>query len=522
MISAQLLGFETAGIPSAAPLISACEATKRDIEMACAGLLVCELPLDTSNMVCRSDSELVPWYGEEYDALIPYMHSKTLFLHRTARDFLVDTEAGQRILACGKFPGALPYWKRIESFLVKKLIMRNSSFCPRGYKNFDRVQQLLRVIYRQRDGCHENTNTMICATRSRLVRFCEKVFNSGHLGSNSIVPAHCFHLEQQNSRPWPIYSLLQMAQAPTLNDEIWCEILRAITTRNLDDDTVSELLVYGCSLHSYECFFRLSAIKRLLALGTSLAWNGPCQLHWFTGKVQGNTTAFKELIRSIWACSLIHDTEETPKELLQLIPLFLSRGCSLREDVYIRFPLENKAAIIVQGPAGSHTTLGTLSFPSIFDDTTLIVAYPAAALLAGAFRVWKLEVPAESYRPSSELILDTPNIYPMPPGGKLDKGLARLVEMVERRLREYRLEGSIEEKVPLEIAQGVFRAAKQLRSEDALAVSRIMRFRERVGIWTPFEEWLEHKELLLWDKEGDDASVSFLLSEDREELFKNR
>ncbi|KAL8357935.1 hypothetical protein RB598_002630, partial [Gaeumannomyces tritici] len=236
-ISAQLLGFETTGIPPAASLISACEATKRDIEIACAGLLVCELPLDTSKMVWRSNSELVPWYGEEYDALIPYMQSKTFFLHRTARDFLVDTEAGQRILACGKFPGALPYWKRIECLLVKRLIMRHRGFSARGRQSSDRVQQFLQLIYSQHEGWHENTNTTICATRPRLVRFCEKLFNSSHIGSNAIAPERCFYLEQQNSRSWPIYSqaivrrqhefLLQMAQASLSvpNDEFWCEIL---------------------------------------------------------------------------------------------------------------------------------------------------------------------------------------------------------------------------------------------------------------------------------------------------------
>ncbi|KAL8392503.1 hypothetical protein RB595_002624 [Gaeumannomyces hyphopodioides] len=561
-ISARLFAFETAGILPADSLTRACEATKRDIEVACAGLLVCASSLDTPKADKLEQaiwkSRFVPWYGEEYDTLIPYMKSDVFFLHRTARDFLVDTEVGQRILACGTFPGDLPYYKRIESSMATSLFMRQSSVWVSGYPGHS--YSVLHAIYRRREDGHGNLDS-ICATQQRLLRFCEQLFNTGHIEFNPIVPQHCFHLAQQNGRSWPMTSqaivrrqhefLLQWAQIPFLRDETWCEILRGVTSRNVDNDTASELLVYACSFHFYRglCYgFRLSAIKNLLAFGASLAWNGSCRLALSRYEVAGYTTAFRELILSIWTALYTCDNEENWEELLQLIPLFLSSGCSLGEEVYIQVRLHDGNNATVTGRLPGFEIPRILRFSPIFENTTLIIAYPAAALLARAFRFRKLEDSAKydwliqreemrrwglengqliaiaylgfnNGRPYS--IFETPNVYPMPPGGKLDKDLARLLEMVERKLRDYRPEEKMEEEIPLDVQQGVFRAVKQMRSEDALAVVRIRRFRERVGICTPFEEWPEQKTEPLWDEEWDEDGVGIRPRKDMEELLKN-
>ncbi|KLU92117.1 hypothetical protein MAPG_11064 [Magnaporthiopsis poae ATCC 64411] len=555
-ISTRLFAFETKGPAPAASLISACEATRRDIEVACAGLLVCSSPVDIAEAdelewMIR-ESRFLPWYGEEYDMLIPHMQGDVYFLHRTARDFLTDTETGQRILACGSFPGTLPHYKCIESVLAGTLIMRESILFHDGALAPCQLTNILESITLLPEDSHGNYDSMN-VPRLQLLRLCERVFNTGHIRADAIVPAHCFDLIQQAGRSYHMARqttvgrqhefLLRAARTPMYGpgcDQIWSEILRAVTSRNVDDEAISELLICACSICPYptsQYHHIRPVVEKLLDLGASPVWNGPWTINTIqqnTAELTAHTTAFKELIGSVWMRSLCGGVGEDPQMLLQLVSLLLSHGSSLEEEVYIAIHFYDGGTAL--GRMGGiffcdNTPNCGPSWTS--GNTTLIVAYPAAALLASAIQLFGLgdasRVNGFSQAPGMTKIrfeqgqliaviptngtdsmvrFETPNVYPVAPGAKLDKDLARLLEVVGRNLRNAR---SLEEwgvDIPLDVQQGVIRAVKRMRSENVPAVDRIREFRERVGICTPFEEWLEHDKWPLWDEEWDEDRVN--------------
>lgn len=79
----------------AARLFEACVAIKRDVETRCFGLLECR------QFGERTSELILPWQGGEFEKLAPYVSPETgqfLFVYRTARDFLVDTETGRALL----------------------------------------------------------------------------------------------------------------------------------------------------------------------------------------------------------------------------------------------------------------------------------------------------------------------------------------------------------------------------------------------------------------------------------------
>lgn len=93
-----------------------CEKTKIDIQNRCAGLLRIESPRmqgELMKLVGKADGLDLPEGTEDVnDALF----SRLIFIHRTAHDFLMDTEAGQDILKCGMLSES-----EVESRLLKGL-----------------------------------------------------------------------------------------------------------------------------------------------------------------------------------------------------------------------------------------------------------------------------------------------------------------------------------------------------------------------------------------------------------------
>ncbi|KAH8667143.1 hypothetical protein BGZ61DRAFT_509602 [Ilyonectria robusta] len=78
-----------------------CEKTKLDIQNRCAGLLRIESPRKGGRLlklVGKADGLDLPEGTEDVN---DGLFSRLVFIHRTAHDFLTDTEAGQDVLKCG-------------------------------------------------------------------------------------------------------------------------------------------------------------------------------------------------------------------------------------------------------------------------------------------------------------------------------------------------------------------------------------------------------------------------------------
>ncbi|KAK7984543.1 hypothetical protein PG989_011945 [Apiospora arundinis] len=100
-IADQLLQSDPSNHAPVAYLIDACEETRREVVSRCAGLLMCP---NIKEAKVKEFEGLLPWHAGDYSSLIPYVSEFPTysFLHRTARDFLTDTEAGGGIFLAGE------------------------------------------------------------------------------------------------------------------------------------------------------------------------------------------------------------------------------------------------------------------------------------------------------------------------------------------------------------------------------------------------------------------------------------
>lgn len=109
----RIVGAEAAETIPVGDLLEACRYTTRDILMRCVGLVHRVVADDT-------DHVSLPRYGSEYDPLRQYLAPGPAyaFVHRSAQDFLRETETGQSILRINESPAAKTYLSFLKASLV--------------------------------------------------------------------------------------------------------------------------------------------------------------------------------------------------------------------------------------------------------------------------------------------------------------------------------------------------------------------------------------------------------------------
>lgn len=403
---------------SVTSLIEACEKTRRDIMNRCTGLLVCPSPLEFEVDPINTDL-LHPWYGEEYYKLIPYVSEFPVysFLHRTARDFLTDTEAGQGILSWGEFPGRLSKLKLLEARLAICQLFRTPlsfvingkdiGFLRRSSMVWGVLEGLWRSIRMEEDA---STRQEV----SRLLLLCEQLFDHGQLFGSPKVPASTMQFEQEPRHPQYHISydvtvrgqhefLIEAADFGRYHSGSWSHLLPVIRNRHLDEYTKCQLLVHACTFHvTYNNLFvgmdcRLDSIQGLLGWGASpyqqcLNRNRRCIAS--LAVVMTTETPFKALITSIWtaATNFVIDNN-LRRKLFELISLFIMNGADPHEEIHIAIQAKHGRiefkdlwdslyeSEIKKSPEGSPTEFGHI---------LIILAYPASALLANILQIWKV------------------------------------------------------------------------------------------------------------------------------------
>lgn len=433
-------------------LMEACEKTRRDTINRCAGLLVCPSPQDVDRDSVVEEF-LYPWYGKEYDKLIPYVsdYPTYSFLHRTARDFLTDTEAGKGILSLGKFPGSLSRLKLLEARLAICQLFRKSILCVSDSPTIEssHLPNGMTDIFNR--FLNSNKIEEDVSTRqqiSRLLLQCEKLFNNGQLFGPTPVPPNAMQFEKEPLRPRHHTSydttvrnqhdfLIEAAFYGRDYSGTWSHLLPVIMNRHLDKNTKCRLLIHACAFGGLpgdpflriDC--RLKAIKSLLSWGASPYQQTVNRKHeqWWPGPdIVTTETPFKTLMTSIWMCAAVSGwgiDDNLCRKLFELISLFVAHGADAHEEIHVVIQVKEGSVEFADLWAGIYQ-LGTEERPedSPTDSSHIlaILAYPASALLAYILQVWNL---ADYYQ------MDwVPEMCELPESG-IEKG--RLICIIEMR-----------------------------------------------------------------------------------------
>lgn len=401
---------------SVTSLMEACEETRRDTMNRCAGLLVCPSPSEVHPI--RSDL-LYPWYSEEYDKLIAYVSELPVysFLHRTARDFLMDTEAGQGILSWGEFPGSLSRLKLLEARLAICRLFRRPILRVQDGKES--------VQWDHSSGVWQRFIELWCSSKmeedastgqevSRLLLLCEQLFNHGQLFGPPKVPPNTMQFEQEPRHPryhvsydttvrGPHEFLIEASAFGRYHAGIWSHLLPLIKDRHLDENTKCQLLVHACTFREpfYDPFVtmdcRLDSIQSLLGLGASpyhQSLNQNRQNYAGSAFVMTTETPFKALMMSIWTAATNFVIESNlRRKLLELVSLFVTNGADPHEEIHVAIVVGDGRIDFVDlwsGIYGSEPKGSSEGSPTEFGHILIILAYPASALLAHTLQIWKL------------------------------------------------------------------------------------------------------------------------------------
>ncbi|KAH8788039.1 hypothetical protein F5883DRAFT_657473, partial [Diaporthe sp. PMI_573] len=93
-----------------------CQEVERKLKIYCVGLV----EVRTEDPLDMREAAILSWYGHTYDGVWPVATSPALqFLHRTARDFLIDTEPGRKILDCDTSSGFTVHYQLMKALLAR-------------------------------------------------------------------------------------------------------------------------------------------------------------------------------------------------------------------------------------------------------------------------------------------------------------------------------------------------------------------------------------------------------------------
>ncbi|KAK8000696.1 NACHT domain-containing protein [Apiospora arundinis] len=561
-------------------LIEACEKTRRDVVSRCAGLLACP---NIEEAQVEEVKGLLPWH-EDCSSLIPYVSRFPAysFLHRTARDFLTDTEAGQIILSWGTFPGCRAYLQLSRGRLEICRLFNMPLWCKSGgllSEIFD-ANEVGRFFLQTRETIRKQTLRLGNSGHdksakieiSRLLLVCEQLFNDGYLGGAPTIPPMSLKFEQNplNAERYYIYHgvtvnrrdefLIEAASHSSYAPDTWNYLLPIIESRNVDSDTLSQLLVHACSFGGALRSPLEGLDARLKAIETILGWGASpyCKTSrrnragGFIGTlILTYETPFKKLMMSVWDVATNYSIDNSQSQrLLSLIGLFVAHGADLREEVHVAIEVEGGLIEFRdlwrdldhhrQVKPSTRSPREVVHSPEGSMHVVLIMGCPASAIITKILKIWQLEpfppmgwlAEAKDMSKSdvgkghtiavvdvSELddrirgvhlgpTLFLGDMFPLRFGDSLEDGLQELAQLAGNGLHGVALKAHSSSGdrgvlshvlVPLEVQERAAHVLEQLRSTDVPAIERRREVRLRLGVCTPLEEE-EWQNNTLWDR----------------------
>ncbi|PVH93021.1 hypothetical protein DM02DRAFT_697748 [Periconia macrospinosa] len=397
-IAERLLNPDSYDLDSSESLVEACQRTFKDSIARCAGLLVCRNPRDVHEI---PEGYYVSRYGREYEKLLPYISytSQYSWLHRTAQDFLLETEAGNRILSCGRFTGRLAFLKLKEGLLAVHRLFR----APESS-----IGSTLMDIwsYKYSDALTESEKIEI----SRLLLLCEQLYNHGFLMSQLSMPSESMQFYQEYEHPSYELSvrrqhdfLVEMAHLSEYFDEMLISLLPLARRRGLDATTLSQIFLYACKFKanrnkSGEALEeRVKSMNTLLDLGASANLSEHYRVTLLAKGEQPfvveSGTPMKVLTTSLFRSAIaLHQKDNGNyrgyfQRLFELLSRLVSLGASLDEEVYVTFALDDNS-IVIAGIWQADREIFKTGYESETDGIVLIIAYPASTILSMIHSNW--------------------------------------------------------------------------------------------------------------------------------------
>ena len=528
-----------------ASLVSACEETRRDVISRCAGFITC--PAVEGDDKIHVGEHYRAWYGEKYKKMIPYALSRAryAFLHRTVRDFLKDTKAGDTILSRGKFSGSLDRLQLVEAHLVVCRLVQLQSPIPVAasgpleyYLPASHISNFLEFI---RYSNEEAEDTRVKSQVLRLLSLCEQLFYRRMIQESLTSPVFSIELRatsQEGSYTWYEASVNEEHDFLFLVTES-CDIVTVsnhliplLLNRRVDGQSLSRILLLICwrmastenGQHKLSMNIQKSLIAALLDMGASPSMKvlKRCRCHGLDCHINTLETTYQALMTSCWYIFLSFGASHSYLwKSLELFSILPTLGADVQENIYTTISVSNGH---VRFEAYRPEYIGLFENRTMAD-VSLVMAYPVSTLLGVIVQMYDSENPSldnlipESWKTGQtmlghgslaavadlselrgrETLMGPPDLFwitklfPLRPETRPGSGLLRLISFAERCLLESGKDrddvGEVPPVlVPPDILEDAERDIEKLSRTEVPIKERRREFRERLGICTPLEE----------------------------------
>lgn len=239
-------------------MLKECRDLERKLELYCFGLIT----------ITKSSHEekAIGWYGPQYDRLWScYGQSRVQFIHRTARDFLLDTLEGKEILGYDVSSASSLFFRRFTSNLAIKQLYLNTQRGTPGHKVINNVNTFTRILEdKYNELGPEDPNW------TQAVFYLERLCSSGQMLSTTNFDDRLRHCGGVN--------FLKVAASICCRESVW----PVAKKRTLSAATVSQILLNLCDpqrrgsepLRKWYNPHIENGIKMLLCEGADPNWKG--------------------------------------------------------------------------------------------------------------------------------------------------------------------------------------------------------------------------------------------------------
>lgn len=287
-------------------MLKKCRKLQRNLELYCFGLV--------EVTQSHTEQQVVSWYGSQYSRLWScYGQRYPIFIHRTARDFLLDTVEGRAILGHDDSSESSIFFRWTRAHLATSQLYADTRTEPdstyKGVANRAEAYKELLLNYDKFGSWDQNV--------SRTISYFERLCSSGQLLSGRA---------KTRTRFCGGVDFLKVTASICCDESIWpVAKMRTLTTA-----TLSEILLNLCDWISRRVEH---GINRLLHEGADPNWTGPTftseeDLRGAYSQVRTPFTAYLvEVI--IMAGAIMRSKQYRIAEVLRSLHAFLSHSAHL-------------------------------------------------------------------------------------------------------------------------------------------------------------------------------------------------
>lgn len=387
-------GDETPRKISEGMIIQRCREVERQIDVYCFGLV--ELLPNRKDDGDRIKT--IGLYGDKYDRILPSTSGNKLlqFIHRTAHDFLLDTEEGRAILDLDMSSNMSLEIRIIKAYMASsQLFLRGERYVHPGLMFAGVPLYLLRDLHLT----YQETNDWLKEDWRQLFQYCEVLCNTGKLVAGSVERARLCEADDFLNVAANVcgHECVSFAVKKTLNKDIRSEILLNACSLSLFADHIGN---YGLESRDYT---DEEAVRMLLCDGADPNWKGSLfSPDLWVGPFAQLETAFTRYLAS--TIMLTKPSQPSPYDVfafLKTLDIFIDREAHLNQTVPMLFRIENSDR---PGREGSYWTLEPIEMRGLHqvDDwpatingrTFLIVSFAVYDILDTLFYIMRQKVRA--------------------------------------------------------------------------------------------------------------------------------